>query len=256
MQVSARIVSGHLSAIDYKELAQNGSDSFIAKVPGSLYDIARNSCRQLDVEDRLYVDATCKIAIKNITFAFKIMKQRPDLCYEPEVTNEDENEELNPKGKAKDPCLWLMARLSNIAKPRGKLRRESVFKCFAALCTSCSPVELVRYLQLMIDPIDREIRDAASKMRRYGHFEDNDPRDALPKEVLQILEDTCGTDNYVKAYAKVNKNARQKREKRKQEVASEAIHDPVAAAQRKVSRGRKEQERKKRRIDENRSSRG
>ena len=256
MQVSARIVSGHLSAIDYKELAQNGSDSFIAKVPGSLYDIARNSCRQLDVEDRLYVDATCKIAIKNITFAFKIMKQRPDLCYEPEVTNEDENEELNPKGKAKDPCLWLMARLSNIAKPRGKLRRESVFKCFAALCTSCSPVELVRYLQLMIDPIDREIRDAASKMRRYGHFEDNDPRDALPKEVLQILEDTCGTDNYVKAYAKVNKNARQKREKRKQDIASEAIHDPVAAAQRKVSRGRKEQERKKRRIDENRSSRG
>lgn len=255
MQVSARIVSGYLSAIDYKQLAQNGSDSFIAQVPGSLYDIARNSCRQLDVEDRLHVDATCTIAIKNITSAFKIMKLRPDLCYEPEETNEDENEELNPKGKSKDPCLWLMARLSNIAKPRGKLRRESVFKCFAALCTSCSPHDLVRYLQLMIDPIDRDIRDTAGKVRR-GDFKDNDPRDALPKEVLQIIEDTCGTDNYIEAYAKVNKNARQKREKRKQDIASEAIHDPVAAAQRKVSRGKKEQERKKRRIDQNRSSRG
>lgn len=255
MQVSARLVSGHLSAIDYKELAQNGSDSLIAQVPGSLYDIARNSCRQLDVEDRLYVDATCTIAIKNITSAFKIMKLRPDLCYEPEVDDEDENEELNPKGKSKDPCLWLMARLSNIAKPRGKHRRESVFKCFAALCTTCNPDDLVRYLQLMIDPIDRDIRDTAGKVRR-GDFQENDPRDALPKEVLQILEDTCGTDNYIKAYAKVNKNARQKREKRKQDIASEAIHDPVAAAQRKVSRGKKEQERKKRRIDENRSSRG
>eukprot|EP00985_Skeletonema_marinoi_P017590 scaffold9708_cov130-Skeletonema_marinoi.AAC.3 len=255
MQVSSRIVSGHLSAIDYKELARNGSDSLLAKVPGSLYDIARNSCRQLDVEDRLHVDATCTIAIKNITTAFKIMKLRPDLCYEPEATNENENEELNPKGKSKDPCLWLMARLSNIAKPRGKLRRESVFKCFAALCTSCSPADLVRYLQLMIDPIDRDVRDKAGKARR-GDFEDNDPRDALPNEVLQILEDTCGTDNYVKAYAKVSKNARQKKDKRKQDIASEAIHDPVASAQRKVSRGKHEQERKKRRMDENRSSRG
>ena len=251
MQVSARIVNKHLSAIDYKELERNGSDSFIAKVPGSLYDIARNSCRQLDVEDRYHVDATCTIAIKNVTSVFKIMKLRSDLCYEPE----DENEETDPNGKPKDPCLWLMARLSNIAKPRGKLRRESVFKCFAALCTSCEPDDLVRYLQLMIDPIDRELRDVASKMRNKD-VQDKVPQDALPKEVLQLLEDTCGTDNYIEAYAKVNRNARQKREKRKQDLAAEAIHDPVAAAQRKVNKGRREQERKRRRIDENRSSRG
>ena len=255
MQVSARIINGHLSAIDYKELEQNGSESFITKVPGSLYDIARNSCRQLDVEDRLHVDATCTISIKTIVSVFKIMKLRPDLCYEIEEDDDNENTEINPKGQSKDPCMWLMARLSNIAKPRGKRRRESIFKCFAALCTSCSPQDFVRYLQLMIDPLDRAIREAAGKMRQ-GDVQGNDPETSLPKEVLQLLEDTCGTDNYIKAYAEVNRNARQKREKRKQDLAAEAIHNPTAAAERKVNKHRKEKERRKRKIEDKRSSRG
>jgi U3 small nucleolar RNA-associated protein 20 len=253
MQVSARIISGHLNAIDYKELARNDCDSFITKVPGCLYDIARNSCRQIDVEDRLYVDATSTIAIKTITSVFKIMKLRPDLCYT-EQNNDNENEEMIPKGQAKDPCLWLMTRLSNIAKPRGRRRRESVFKCFASLCTSCSPDSLNQYLQLIIDPLDRAVREASIKIRP-GDLQGNDPHTSLPKEVLQILEDTCG-DNFFKAYAEVNRNARQKREKRKQDIAAEAIHDPIAAAQRKINKQRKEKERKKRRIDEQRSSRG
>jgi hypothetical protein len=73
---------------------------------------------------------------------------------------------------------------------------------------------------------------------------------------LEILEDTCGTEAFVKAYAEVNRKAREKRDKRKQDIASEAVHNPSAAAQRKINKQLREKERRKRKIDDNRSKRG
>ncbi len=78
----------------------------------------------------------------------------------------------------------------------------------------------------------------------------------MPKDVLQILEDTCGTEPFVAAFAEVNRKAREKRDRRKQDIASEAVRDPAAAAQRKIMKHVREKNRKKRTIEDKRSQRG
>ncbi|KAL9183708.1 hypothetical protein ACHAXT_004564 [Thalassiosira profunda] len=245
MQVSSRMMSGYVSTIDPIESLQEGSESFIAKVPGCLYTIARNLCRQLDVDDVHFVESTSTLAIKTLSWVFRAMKHHPELCY-----TDVEQDDL----ESKDGCLWMMTRLSNIAKPKGRHRRESVFKCFAALCASCSPDHLVPYLELMIDPVDRSIREAANTSRP-GHTE-NDPSVALPKDVLQLIEDTCGTEHFVRACAEVNRKVREKRDKRKQEMAAEAIRDPTIASKRKIQKHLREKDRRKRKVDERKTTRG
>lgn len=260
MQVSSRIISSHLSTVDPKKMLLDGCNSFVVKIPRCIHRLASNSCRQLDVEDVHFVETTSTLAIKTITWAFRVMKQHPDLCYDSEYLakshNEDDEEDEDLTTKTRDPCLWVMARLSNIAKAKGDRRRDSVFKCFAALCTTCDdPKHFSSFLELMIDPIDRAIREATNKLGPDDQAE-NDPQIALPKDVLQILEDTCGTEQFIKAYAEVNRKVREKRDKRKQEMASEAVHDPAAAAQRKIKKQMREKERKKRRVDDRKSMRG
>ena len=250
IEVSTRIISSHLSTIEPNKLDE--SDSFVTKIPGCIYKLASNSCRQLDVEDSHFVETTSTLAIKTLVWAFRAMKQYPDMCYD---DNDGEEQEEDQTAKSKDPCLWVMTRLSNIAKPKGDRRRGSVFKCFAALCTSCDPEHFGAFLELMIDPIDRAIREATNKLGPDDVLE-NDPQIALSKDVLQILEDTCGTEPFVKAYAEVNRKAREKRDTRKQQLASEAVHNPEAAAQRKIAKQLREKERKKRRVDERRGARG
>lgn len=248
MLVSSRVINSHLSAMDPIKLLLDGAESFVVKVPGCLYKIASNSCRQLDIEDVHFVEATATLAIKAITWAFRAMKQQPHICYDENVSHDRSDEKL------KDPCLWVITRLSNIAKPKGNLRRSSVFKCFAALCKACNPEHLSPYLELIIDPIDRAIREASNKLGSDDQPE-NDPQIALPKDVLEILEETCGTEVFVKAFAEVNRKAREKRDKRKQEMASEAVHDPTAAAQRKIKKQQREKVRRKRKVEDNRLNR-
>lgn len=251
MQVSSRMISSYLSTLGPQELLRDGSESFIVKIPGCLYKIARNSCRQLDVEDAHFVEKTSTLSIKTITWVFRAMKRHPEICYNDDFAKEEEG----LSEESKDPCLWVMTRLSNIAKPRGVRRRESIFKCFAALCTMSNPEHLIPYLELMIDPIDRAIRDAANSLNPDDETE-NDPYVALPKDVLQVLEDRCGTEEFLRAYAEVNRRVREKRDRRKQEIASEAVHDPTAAAQRKIQKHLREKERRKRKVDGRRAMRG
>ena len=251
MQVSSRIIGSYLNDIDPTSLIQDAPESFIVKIPGCLYKIARNSCRQLDVEDDHFVDATSIIAIKAITWAFRAMQQHQSICYNYGDNNGSDGD-LDLAEQSKDPCLWVITRLSNIAKPKGNRRRASIF---AALCTSCNSEHLTSYLELMIDPIDRAIREATNKLGSDEQPE-HDARIALPKDVLQILEDTCGTEPFIQAFAEVNRKAREKRDRRKQEIASEAVHNPVAAAQRKIMKHVREKERRKRSVDDRRSQRG
>lgn len=251
MLVSSRVISSHLSTINPLKLMLDRPQSFIVKIPGCLFKIASNSCRQLDIDDVHYLQVTSTLAIKTISWAFLAMKQHPNICYD-NNTSRDGNDENNSSEKSKDPCLWLITRLSNIAKPKGDIRRSYVFKCFAALCTSCDSEQLRPYLELIIDPIDRAIREATNKLGPDDQPE-NDPKITLPKDVLEILEERCGTEAFVKALAEVNRKARDKRNKRKQDIASEAVHDPTAAAQRKIKKQQREKERKKRKVDDARS---
>lgn len=253
MQVSSRIISRCLSPIDPKKL-HDESKLFVVKIPGCLYKIASNLCGQLDVEDIHFVEPISTLAIKTITWVFCAMKQCPDLCYDKNVPKNDNGDE-HAQERAKDPCLWVMTRLSNIAKQKGAQRRESVFKCFAALCTSCNKEQLIPFLELMIDSVDRAIREATNSLNHDNKTADN-PLVAIPTGVLNIIEDACGTEQFLQAYATVNRNVREKRDKRKQDLASEAVHDPAAAAKRKMNLQQKKRDRRKRKIEEKRAMHG
>mmetsp|Transcript_37991 Transcript_37991/g.57831 ORF Transcript_37991/g.57831 Transcript_37991/m.57831 type:complete len:124 (+) Transcript_37991:2747-3118(+) len=114
------------------------------------------------------------------------------------------------------------------------------------------------YLELMIEPLHRVITEALSEvdeLRKKRRQLESDPAD-LANDVMQILEDRCGTDEFLKAYATVKTKAREKRDTRKREAAAEAVHDPQAAAMRKLQKHDRERKRKKRRVEERKRMRG
>ena len=78
----------------------------------------------------------------------------------------------------------------------------------------------------------------------------------LPREVLEVLEERCGSEAFLNAYASVKKKAREKREVRKREMAAENVRDPEAAAKRKIWKQEKEKRRRKRRVEGRKASRG
>eukprot|EP00804_Cyclotella_cryptica_P001375 CCRYP_014133-RA/>CCRYP_014133-RA protein AED:0.02 eAED:0.02 QI:68/1/1/1/1/1/6/174/3100 len=252
MQVSLRIINNHLSSIDPNHLLEQGADSYIVKTPNCLYNITRNLCRQLDVDDTHYVETLSTLAIKSVTWVFEAMNHHPQLFYT-NTTGSDHEEESE---QLKSPCRWIMTRLANIAKPKfGDKRRESIFKCFATLCASCGPELLTPYLRLMIDSLDRAIREETNNLKS-DEQQVTHPLIALPKDVLNLLEDVCGTEKFLEAYSDVNKKVRQKRDQRKQDIAAEAIHDPASAAKRKIKKQLQEKERKKRRVNDMKAMRG
>ena len=107
----------------------------------------------------------------------------------------------------------------------------------------------------MITSLDRVIREETNNLQSEEQ-QTTHPLIAFPKDVLNLLEDACGTDKFLKAYSEVNKRVRGKKDQRKQEIAAEAVHNPTFAAKRKIKKQLHERERKKRRVDEMKLMRG
>jgi len=133
-----------------------------------------------------------------------------------------------------------------------------VFKCFAAFVTSCEESTITMYLGLMLEPLNRAIKEPMGTSGDPSNSQKQAEMDAaeFPKEILQLLEEKCGTEPFLKALASVQNRAREKREKRKQEAAAEAVHNPQAAAKRKLRKQEREKQRKKRRVNERKAARG
>mmetsp|Transcript_19924 Transcript_19924/g.28899 ORF Transcript_19924/g.28899 Transcript_19924/m.28899 type:complete len:261 (-) Transcript_19924:342-1124(-) len=251
----------YVSEIDPTTLKtkKGGSASFFAEISGSIYDVSRNLCRQLNSDNGQQAEAIVMQAVKTLTWIIKAMHHNPQSCFaeckdNDEPSDNGEEEEI----VSKDPILSLIVKLSNIAKNRYKDRREAVFKCFASFATSCDEGFMTPYLELMIEPLHRVITEALSEvdeLRKKRRQLESDPAD-LANDVMQILEDRCGTDEFLKAYATVKTKAREKRDTRKREAAAEAVHDPQAAAMRKLQKHDRERKRKKRRVEERKRMRG
>lgn len=267
-RVSSRIINSHFGQLEVKNLTKKGGkQSFIVLVPGSLFQIARNLCYQLNTDENLQNESINVIAIKSLTWVLEAMYMYPNLCFE-EGTENKFIESTGNHAVVEDslcinkPVLWLMMRLSNIAKSHGSKRREAIFKCFAAFVATCDNSIITPHLNLMIAPLHREISENASKtpaiaqLSSYDNNQGDIEKTELAQEVLQLIEDKCGTDEFLKAFVAVKKKAREKRDQRKQEIASEAIHDPEAFAKRKVLKNKSKRSTKKRKIEERRKSRG
>ena len=257
-QTSTRMINNLFLGFDPSTFADSsGKHLFIIDRKGSLYDIARNLCHQLNSSEEEQNENLTNISIKSLTWVFQAMHHYPDLCFnEGESYAMDSDTEEGNKREYSNPTHWLFKRLSNIAKNKGTQRRTAVFKCFAAFASVCQSELLVDHLPLILEPLHRALTESENeenaKTRKMGEEEVVD----MIKETLQLFENRCGTEDFIKAFAIVKIRAAEKRNKRKLEINTEAVSNPQAAAERKIKKQEANKRRKKRRIDERKASRG
>ena len=264
--VSTRLINKHLETLDALSFTTDGSMSFLVRRPGSLYEVARNLCYQLNTEEHFQNDEVTTLCIKNLCWILPVMERNPALCYVNSSTgkSDDDDDGQNPVG-------WVMKRLSNIAKPKGPLRRQAIFKAFAAFATVCPTVVFPAHLESMLEPLHRvdvetenDVERAAllssqkdRRRRKTGEAEPLPAEAVLARDVLRLLEDQCEfQEDFLTAYAAVKTRAREKKDQRKLEISSEAMRDPRAAAKRRQKQKEHGKQRKRRRVDEQRLKRG
>lgn len=272
--ISSRVVFSHFAKCEmhsFGKLDYSNASNVIVRASGSLFEIMRNMCYQLNTDDQQQSQEVSSMAIKNLSWVARVANRYPHLCIDTEKEDKrwgtlmnqenDDDEDEAASNLQMNPLTWLFTRLSNSTKKRGRKRREAIFKCFAALATVFDSSVISQHLELMLVAINRELTE-------ISHLEEGSERKKrqlggeisamaeLSNEILQLLEDKCGTDVFVKVLAKVKNDAREKREMRKQQIAAEAIHDPESAAKRRLEKQEKEKNRKKRRIGERKASRG
>lgn len=247
--VSSRLVAGCLMLYNPVTFPTDKPDHFLMSLDASLYRIAHNLCLQLDSDEEQQRDELTATNVKLLTWMVQAMKSMPQLCF----TTKDTTEK-------RDPVNWLMTRLANIAKQKGNKRRQGVFKCYAAFATFCGAIAF-DYLELMLEPLHRCELEAwhssESQMTTTIPNADGMPEEAqLAKEVLFLLEEKCDShEHFLKAYAAVKTKAQDKKTKRKNEIKTEAVIDPVNAAKRRIKKQEHEKSRRKRRVDDNRNAR-
>ena len=102
---------------------------------------------------------------------------------------------------------------------------------------------------------DAHKEEHSYRTRRKMITSDSTSEADLPKEVIQLLENVCGTELFMSALTSVKAKARDKRVTRTQEWAAEAVHDPEGPAKRRIEKNRKERNRRKRQVQEQQANR-
>lgn len=239
----------------HKFLVSNISNDILNENRGMLFEITRNLCFQLNVKEEEQSEELSELVIKTLTVALPIVKEHPHLCFSEEDSRQTE--------EGRDPVYWLLRRLSETAKPKGRKRRMAVFKCFAAFATLHHEV-IEPHMELILEPLHRASVEAGNELENPSVSHKQDPGSeevtteaSLARDVLQLFEETCSSPEiFLKAYATVKSRARDKKEQRKAEAKAEAVNDPMAAAQRKIKKQQREKDRKKRRVEDRRRDRG
>ena len=286
-QISSRLIESSLSKLNPQKINEE-TECFLLSLPGSLFDIARNLCYQLNADEKKQMESLSTLAIKNLTWVIQAMHTNPGLCWKDESEGkldhddildddsekEEDTDNVNIEScrdksiSKKHPVNWLITRLSNIAKLKSNVKRSAVFKCFAAFATFCSEDIIIPFLPSILEPLNRALSEEESRIdskkqillnsnRSNGSMEVADSEmKILVEEVMQLLEEKCGSELFVNALASVKRIARDKREKRKHVAAAEMVYDPATAAKRKIVKQERERERRKRRVEERKQSRG
>lgn len=251
----------------------DNTPKLLEQTPGMLFEIIKNLCFQLNVEEEEQSEDLSENAIKTLTLALPLAHSRPDLCFTVD----------SPHAGLRNPVAWTLRRLSAIAKPKGRQRRMAIFKCFAAFCTRHPDVILKcddtkqrqQYLEFLLEPLHRSDLEANNELENphvlHKSFQMTSTstgqkesavmtESTLARDVLQLIEEGCNADSsadvFLQAYAAVKSRARDKKDQRKVEAKALAVQDPAAAALKKTKKHKDEKERRKRRVDERRHDRG
>ncbi|XP_008399503.1 small subunit processome component 20 homolog isoform X2 [Poecilia reticulata] len=166
---------------------------------------------------------------------------------EQEVEEEEEEEVDNEKDNRPPSLLWLMKKLSLMAKreaayaPKVPIKRTCVFKFLGATAVDLGKERLGPYLTTIITPLYRELDST---------YAEQDPTlKNLAQELIELLKKQVGLERFSLAFSAVQKEFSQRRAARKRHRAMQAVANPDIAAKKKLKKNKKKIEAKKRKIE-------
>ncbi|XP_014635798.1 PREDICTED: small subunit processome component 20 homolog isoform X1 [Ceratotherium simum simum] len=162
-------------------------------------------------------------------------------------SDKEENEEAKEENSKPATLLWLIQKLSRIAKleasysPRNPLKRTCIFKFLGAVAVDLGKDKVKPYLPVIIAPLFRELSST---------YSDQDPLlKNLSQEIIELLKKLVGLESFSLAFATVQKQANEKRALRKKRKALEFVTNPDIAAKKKLKKHKNKSEAKKRKIE-------
>ncbi|EPQ16728.1 Small subunit processome component 20 like protein [Myotis brandtii] len=162
-------------------------------------------------------------------------------------SDQEENEEGKKEHSKPATLLWLIQKLSRIAKleaaysPRNPLKRTCIYKFLGAVAMDLGVDKVKPYLPEIIAPLFRELNST---------YSDQDPLlKNLSQEIIELLKKLVGLESFSLAFASVQKQAHEKRALRKKRKALEFVTNPDIAAKKKLKKHKSKSEAKKRKIE-------
>uniref|UniRef100_A0A3B5AP45 UTP20 small subunit processome component n=1 Tax=Stegastes partitus TaxID=144197 RepID=A0A3B5AP45_9TELE len=163
------------------------------------------------------------------------------------VEKEKEEEEEEDKDDRPPSLLWLMKKLSLMAKreaahsPKVPLKRTCVFKFLGAIAMDLGKDRLGPYLTTIITPLYRELDST--------YAEQDSTLKNLAQELIELLKKQVGLERFSLAFSAVQKEFSQRRAARKRHRAMQAVANPDIAAKKKLKKHKNKIEARKRKIE-------
>ncbi|XP_027875748.1 small subunit processome component 20 homolog isoform X2 [Xiphophorus couchianus] len=246
--------SSHPAAVDF---ITNNLDK-------KMRELALSFCSQL--QSKFLDTASGEQVIKNLLFVGKViylispeshitsledgkneMENGEDGDHKEEQEVEEEEEVDDEKDNRPPSLLWLMKKLSLMAKreaayaPKVPLKRTCVFKFLGATAVDLGKERLGPYLTTIITPLYRELDST---------YAEQDPTlKNLAQELIELVKKQVGLERFSLAFSAVQKEFSQRRAARKRHRAMQAVANPDIAAKKKLKKHKKKIEAKKRKIE-------